>query len=82
VVRVLGIPLNPADAKWLIAALYRESHGPAVSAALRIDRGIDHDLYAVALTPDEWAAVLGVLDDPPAGLLELRGVLMRDRDQL
>ena len=75
--RLLGIPGIP-EARWLIAALYRDAHRPAVSAALRIDRGIDHDLYAVALTPDERKAMLGVLEDPPAGLRELRGVPMRE----
>ena len=66
------------SSRWLVSALYRDAHAPAVSAALRIDRGIDHDLYAVALSPDERTAILGVLDDPPAGLAELRNVLMRE----
>ena len=36
-------------------------------------------MYAVALTSDEQGAILGVLDDPRDGLLELWGVLMRER---
>jgi hypothetical protein len=34
----------------------------------------------LALTPDERTAALGVLDDPPDGLAELRGVLLREHD--
>jgi hypothetical protein len=32
----------------------------------------------VALTVEEPDAILGVLDDPPGGLAELRGALARD----
>jgi hypothetical protein len=32
----------------------------------------------VGLTREERTAVLGVLDDPPDGLAELRGALMRE----
>lgn len=31
------------------------------------------------LTPEERTAILGVLDDPPDGLTELRGALLRER---
>jgi hypothetical protein len=54
------------------------AHSPVVSAALMLEKGIDRGPYAVGLTRDEKTAVLGVLDNPPAGIAELRGVLMRD----
>ena len=45
--------------------------------------GIDRDQYAVALEPEERDVILSVLEDPPAGLEDLRGVLARDqRDRL
>jgi hypothetical protein len=34
---------------------------------------------AITLTPEQWDAVLAVLEDPPDGLEELRGVLARDQ---
>jgi hypothetical protein len=43
-----------------------------------IQKGVDRDLYAVTLGPDERHAILAVLEDPPAGLEELRGVLASD----
>ena len=49
------------------------------SAAEMIERGVARDLYAVAVTPEERDAILSVLEDPPDGLVELRGVLARDQ---
>jgi hypothetical protein len=43
-----------------------------------IQKGVERDLYAVALKPAERDAILSVLEDPPDGLVELRGVLARD----
>jgi hypothetical protein len=40
-----------------------------------IQKGVERDLYAVALKPDERDAILAVLEDPPVGLADLRGVL-------
>ena len=54
------------------------SGSSAVSAALMLEKGVDRDLYAVGLTREERTAVLGVLDDPPDGLAELRGKLTRE----
>jgi hypothetical protein len=36
------------------------------------------ELVAVAFTVEERDSILGVLDDPPDGLAELRGTLARD----
>jgi hypothetical protein len=35
----------------------------------------------LALTPERRDAILGVLEDPPEGLYELRGALIRDWEQ-
>ena len=80
VLRILGIPIRDDDARWLVFELYRDAHPPAVAAALMIERGVERDLYAIALSPDERRAILGVLGDPPEGLAELRGVLMREHE--
>lgn len=37
----------------------------------------DGNLYAIGLSREERRAILGVLEDLPDGLAELRGVLMR-----
>jgi hypothetical protein len=50
----------------------------ALAAAEMIAKGVDRDLYAVAVTPEERDAILSVLEDPPDGLAELRGKLLRD----
>lgn len=52
---------------------------PAVAAALMLEKGVERNLYAVGLSREERTAVLGVLDDPPDGLAELRGALMREQ---
>jgi hypothetical protein len=49
-----------------------------LAAAEMISKGVDRELYAVAVTPEERDAILAVLEDPPDGLVELRGVLARD----
>jgi hypothetical protein len=66
------------DASWLVAALYRDAHPPAVAAAIAIEKGIERELYAVALTPDERTAILAALLDAHDSLAELRGRLATD----
>ena len=72
--RLVGIPITAEDARHLIA-----DGGPdAVSAAAMIGTGVDAELFEVGLSTEERDAVLSVLEDPPAGLAELRGKLARD----
>jgi hypothetical protein len=78
VLRLYGIGVSSEVAAWLVDRLYKDAHAPAVSSALMIEKGIERELYAVTLTPDERMAILGVLDDPPAGLVELRARLLQD----
>jgi hypothetical protein len=44
----------------------------------RLERAIEDRAALVALTIDERAIVLSMLDDPPAELRELRGVLVKE----
>ena len=62
----------------MIATLIADGGPDAMSAAASIGKGVDRELYAVALGPEERDAILAALEDPPPGLVELRGVLARD----
>lgn len=61
--------------------LLRVGRAGDLSAAAAIERALAIDGKLIALTPAERVATLGVLDDPPDGLAELRGLLMRHRDR-
>lgn len=76
--RLLGIPISDADARHLVATLLVEGTPDAPAAAAKITKGVESGLYAVGLTRAERTAVLACLEDPPDGLVELRGVLMRE----
>ena len=76
---LFGVSVNAEDARHLVASLMADGGPQAISAAAIIHRGVDRDLYAVVLAPEERDAILSVLGDSPGGqLLELRGVLARD----
>ena len=77
--RLFGIPLTPENVLHLIAVLLADGSPDAISAAAMIHRGLDRDLFAVALESEQRDAILAVLEDPPEGLVELRGVLARDQ---
>lgn len=77
--RILGIPIADSDARGLVATLLAEGSPDALSAAAILSKGVDRELYAIALTRAERTAVLACLEDPPDGLVELRGELLRDR---
>jgi hypothetical protein len=70
-----GIPVAPEAAQHLVATLIADGSPDAVAAAGTIAKGVDRELYAVALTPAERDAILSALEDPPDGLVELRGTL-------
>lgn len=63
------------DARHIVASLFADGSPVAMSAAAMIQKGVDRDLYAVALEPEERDAILTVLENPTAGLEDLRGVL-------
>lgn len=76
--RLYGIPVTDADARHLVATLIADGGPDAIAAAEIIGKGVDRDLYAVGLDPQMRDAILAVLEDPPDGLVELRGKLARD----
>jgi hypothetical protein len=82
VLRLFGVPVAPEDALWLIDQR-QVGRANDLTAAGMIEKGIRDELVAVALTVEERDAILGVLDDPPDRLAELRGKLARDwRDRM
>ncbi len=80
---VVGAPVSPDDAGWIVARLCADGHADAVAAAHIIETGIARELYAVALTPAHRDAILRHLEECPEGLAELHGRLLRDnRDRM
>lgn len=73
--RLLGIPISDDDGRHLVATLLVEGTPDALSAGAQLSKGVERDLYAVGLTREERTAVLACLEDPPDGLVELRGAL-------
>jgi hypothetical protein len=45
-----------------------------------LEYALDREIAVVALTIDDRERILRALDDPPAGLEELRGVLLREHE--
>jgi hypothetical protein len=70
-----GIPV-PAAATEELATMVRAARADALAA--RLDDALAADLKLLALTIDERAIILAVLDDPPDGLAELRAVLRNE----
>lgn len=77
-VRLAGIHVNEADVKTLVDLLLRVGRADDLTAAAALERGLAINAVIVALSLNDCNAILGVLDDPPLGLVELRGELMRD----
>ena len=75
---VSGFPVHADDARWLADRLYQDRVDEAVSAALAIEACAERELAVVPLTREQRRAVLAVLDDPPAGLRELRTKLLQE----
>jgi hypothetical protein len=62
----------------LIDLLLRVGREVDHTAAAAIDRGLSLQAKLIALSPFERDTILSILDDPPDGLVELRGVLASD----
>ena len=73
-----GVSVTAENARHIIASLFADGSPAAMSAAAMIQKGVDRDLYAITLEPEERHAILAVLEDPPTGLEDLRGRLARD----
>jgi hypothetical protein len=65
-----GVAVTAENARHLVAALIADGGPDALAAAARIQKGVERDLYAVALKPAERDAILSVLDDPPEALAD------------
>lgn len=76
--RLFGVDVTDDDARLLVATLLAAGGPAAIAAAEMIVKGVERDLYAVGLNPEMRDAILAVLEDPPDGLVELRGKLARD----
>jgi hypothetical protein len=74
-----GVSVTAEKARHIMASLIADGSPAAMAAAAMIQKGVDRDLYAVALERDERDAILRVLEDPPAGPEDLRGALARDQ---
>jgi hypothetical protein len=79
VLTLCGVSVTSENARHLVATLIADGSPDAIAAATLIAKGADRDLYVVGLTPAMRDATLSVLDHPPAGLEQLRGVLARDQ---
>jgi hypothetical protein len=62
--RLYGCPVTEENARWLVGCLYADAHADAVETALWIEKAVERDLYAVALSPAQRDAVLRVIVDP------------------
>ena len=78
VLRLLGNPIAPTDARHLIVTLLADGSPDARTTAVETTNAVDRELSAVALTREERPAVPACPEDPPAWLTGLRGVLMRE----
>ena len=70
-----GIPVADKDVLEL-ARLLREVGFDEV--AVRLEGGYDSETKVLALTIEDRERIIRALDDPPAGLAELRDVLLRE----
>ena len=81
-VLVEGIDVSRQDAANLAATLVAQGTPEALEAAEVIQKAVRLQFARVVLTPAQRQAVLSALDDPPEGLVELRGLLAwAHRDQ-
>ena len=72
-----GIPVRDQDVLEL-ARLLRDCGFD--DTAEKLEDGYDVETKVLALTIDDREAILRALDDPPDGLAELRGVLLRGHE--
>ena len=75
--RLAGIPLSDDDCKTLVDLLLRVGRAEDLSSPAASTE-VSTTTRILALSPAERKTLLGVLDDPPDSLTELRGELARD----
>ena len=74
---LVGVPVRPEDARSLVTTLLADGSKDAIDAARVVAGCLDAHKITVPLTNKERMAILAVLEDPPPGLGELRGALVR-----
>jgi hypothetical protein len=79
VIRINGTPITDDDARTIIDLLLRGGeNADDLSAATAIDQALAEHADAVDLSSAGTTAILGILDDPPPELVQLREILARD----
>ena len=73
-----GCPVTPEDARGLVATLLADGSPEALSAAAAIRKGIDRELYTIALQPFQrdagtWPTPRGSANE----LVEVRGLKIK-----
>ena len=58
---LFGVSVTAENARHIVASLFADGSPAAMSAAATIQKGVDRDLYAVALEPEERNAILARL---------------------
>jgi hypothetical protein len=76
--RLLGLPISDVDMRGLVASLVADDEPAATELAGRIARALELRTTVLALSPVERDLILLQLEEPPEGLAELRGALLRD----
>jgi hypothetical protein len=76
--RLAGIEVSDPDCRALADLLLRVGRADDLNLAARIERNLEREARIMALSPEECTRLLGVLDDPPEGLLELCSKLASD----
>ncbi len=72
-----GEPVTRSDAWYLVGQLRIVGRADEATAAVAIEHALMDEAVGVKLTPEQWNAVLSVLEDPPNGLVRLRDALAR-----
>jgi hypothetical protein len=75
--RLAGTPVDNESALELAALLDVAGHEDVADA---IATALEQQRFLMPLTVYDRGAILSVLDDPPEGLAELRGVLLREHE--
>ena len=80
--RLAGITISDNDARNPVTTLVADNTPQGLDLANRMTTCLEMNVDVMDLDAQECSTLLAVLEDPPDGLAELRGVLARDhRDQ-
>jgi hypothetical protein len=79
--RVVDVEVSGNDGRTLVDLLLRIGRDADLALAHRIERGFSRQNPILELTPTEHGHLLGVLIDPPPGLVELRDRLADDNSE-